>query len=93
MQPRSGLHATLRKRGTQKVEWADVGVSTVLHVENIIKHFQPLTWRLLNKIAGAKDLLEGDPAVRKYHPTNTAGLLFLMSNYILMSDGRSVHML
>ena len=48
-----------------QVEWADVGTSTVSHVETIIKCYQPLTWRLLNSI-------EVGPAVRKRRPTSTA---------------------
>ncbi|KAF8804246.1 hypothetical protein BYT27DRAFT_7107802, partial [Phlegmacium glaucopus] len=48
VEPQSGLHATSKKRGTQKVEWADMGASTVSHVEGIIKRCQPLTWRFLN---------------------------------------------
>ena len=55
VQPQSGLHATSKKAGAHKVEWADVGASTASHVESIIKCYQPLTWRLLNRIAGEKD--------------------------------------
>ena len=76
VQPQSGLHATSKKRGTQKLEWADVGASTFSHVEAIIKCYQPLTWRLLNRIAGdsEEDVEEGPvPAqVRKRRPTSTA---------------------
>ncbi|KAF8158056.1 hypothetical protein B0H34DRAFT_797474 [Crassisporium funariophilum] len=68
--PESGLHATSKRRGTHKVEWADVGASTVSHVEAVIKHYQPLTWRLLNRIAGEKDV-DGAPAVRKRRLTST----------------------
>ena len=51
--PQSGLHATSKKRGTQKVEWVDVGASTASYVEAIIKRCQPLTWRLLNRMVSA----------------------------------------
>jgi hypothetical protein len=81
--PHSGLHATSKKRGTQKVEWAEVGASTVSHVEDIIKRCQPLTWTLLNRIAGSKDG-EAVSVVRKHRPTSTESLLFLMSNLVLM---------
>ena len=83
VQPESGLHATSKRRGTQKVEWADVGASTVSHVEAIIKRCQPLTWRLLNRIAGEKDV-DGVPAVRKRRPTSTARILILMSKLNLI---------
>jgi len=73
----NGLHATSKRRGTQKVEWADVGAFTVSRVEAIIKRYQPLTWRLLNRIAGEKDV-DGAPAVRKRRPTSTARTLILM---------------
>jgi len=94
VQPQSGLHATSKKRGTQKVEWADVGASTVSHVEAVIKRHQPLTWRLLNRIAGEKDV-EGVPAVQKRRPTSMARHLTLMSSYLNSIDYacRSVHML
>jgi len=48
----SGLHITSKKRGQHKIEWADVGVSTVQKVEVIIKKYQRLTWRFINRELG-----------------------------------------
>jgi hypothetical protein len=50
--PASGLHATSKKRGSQKVIWSDIGKATVSHVEGVIWECQPLTWNLLFKVAG-----------------------------------------
>jgi hypothetical protein len=49
--PTSGLHATMRRRATHQVEWADVGAATVPRVAGLIQKHQPLTWHLLMSIA------------------------------------------
>lgn len=49
--PSSGLHATLKKRGSQKVEWADIGANTVSQAMEIIKQHQPLLWYYTNRVA------------------------------------------
>jgi len=65
--PTSGLHATSKKRGQHKIEWADIGAATVQKVEAIIKKHQPLTWRLINRIAGGSN--NGEVyAVKKRRP-------------------------
>jgi hypothetical protein len=54
VKPSSGLHATSesKKRASQRIEWADIGASTVSRVAEIYKDIQSLTWHLMNKIAG-----------------------------------------
>ncbi|RDB30543.1 hypothetical protein Hypma_007322 [Hypsizygus marmoreus] len=51
VKPESGLHVSSRKRGEQKMQWADIGAATVSRVSEIIKKHQPLTWELLMAIA------------------------------------------
>jgi len=48
----SGLRTMSKKRGQHKIEWADVGASTVQKFEVIIKKYQRLTWRLINRELG-----------------------------------------
>ena len=72
VKPSSGLHATSKKRGSQRIEWVDIGTSTVSRVAEIYKDIQSLTWHLMNKIAGKDDFEEGSGAVRaikKRRPT------------------------
>lgn len=54
VQPDAGLHATLKKKGSHKMEWKDVGATTVWEVGELLKGLQPTTWRLLEGVAGAK---------------------------------------
>ncbi|KAJ3494472.1 hypothetical protein NLJ89_g10801 [Agrocybe chaxingu] len=49
---KSGLHATTKKRGTQKIQWADVGDTTVSRVKDIIKAHSPIGWEVIHAIAG-----------------------------------------
>ncbi|PPR02512.1 LOW QUALITY PROTEIN: hypothetical protein CVT26_011996 [Gymnopilus dilepis] len=51
VKPSSGLHATLKRRGSQRVEWIDFSTDTVSRVQDVIKHYQPLLWHYTNKIA------------------------------------------
>ncbi|PPQ76949.1 hypothetical protein CVT26_007946 [Gymnopilus dilepis] len=51
VKPSSGLHATLKRRGSQRVEWTDISTDTVSRVQGVIKHHQPLLWHYTNKIA------------------------------------------
>ncbi|TEB26688.1 hypothetical protein FA13DRAFT_1691951 [Coprinellus micaceus] len=54
VKPDAGLHATLRKNGKNKVEWKDLGTTTVWEVGELLKGLQPTTWRLLEGVIGAK---------------------------------------
>jgi len=70
--PTSGLHATSKKRGQHKIEWADVGAATVRKVEAIIKKHQPLTWRLINRIAGGSNNGEVYAIKKRRPPENVS---------------------
>jgi hypothetical protein len=75
----SGLHATSKKRGSQRIEWADIGSSTVSRVAEIYKDIQSLTWHLMNRIAGKDDEIEEGAgvvrAVKRRRPTEMVSLL------------------
>jgi hypothetical protein len=79
VKPTSGLHATSKKRGSQRIEWADIGASTVNRVAEIYKAIQPLTWHLMNKIAGKGDDFEevagAVRAVKQRRPTEMVSAL------------------
>ncbi|KAH6893918.1 hypothetical protein BKA70DRAFT_1117540 [Coprinopsis sp. MPI-PUGE-AT-0042] len=55
VEPGGGLHATLRRRGSQRVEWVDIGASTIERIGKIQHSIQPVTARLLRAIAGGED--------------------------------------
>ncbi|KAJ3550128.1 hypothetical protein NMY22_g624 [Coprinellus aureogranulatus] len=56
VKPNAGLHATLKKKGKgQRVEWKDVGATTVWEVGKLLRNLQPTTWRLLESVVGAKE--------------------------------------
>ena len=73
VKPTSGLHATSKKRGSQRIEWADIGASTVSRVAEIYQNVQTLTWHLMNKIAGKDDVYEEGTgvvrAIKRRRPT------------------------
>ena len=51
VKPSSGLHASAKKKGSQQVEWSDIGASTISKVGQIIRKHQPLTWYYMMSIA------------------------------------------
>ena len=51
VKPVSGLHPTRKKRGSQKIEWEDIGTTTVTHVGETIRKYQPLAWDYATRIA------------------------------------------
>jgi len=50
VKPSSGLHATSKKRGSQRLEWVDIGTLTVRRVEEIYKDIQSLTTTNIRKL-------------------------------------------
>ncbi|RDB22158.1 hypothetical protein Hypma_010674 [Hypsizygus marmoreus] len=48
----SGLHASaFSKVDSKKIEWVDIGATTVPHVMSLLKLHQPLTWKFMETIA------------------------------------------
>ena len=81
VKPTSGLHATSKKTGSQRIKWVDIGASTVSRVAEIYQDIQSLTWHLMNKIAGKGDDFEEGAgagavrAVKQRRPTDMVSLL------------------
>ncbi|KAF8811788.1 hypothetical protein BYT27DRAFT_7336050 [Phlegmacium glaucopus] len=69
--PTSGLHASLKKRSSQKLEWADIGAATLSHVSEIIQQFQPLTWHYFNAIAQPQRRGSDDHESKHRRPVST----------------------
>ncbi|KAH6889526.1 hypothetical protein BKA70DRAFT_1234943 [Coprinopsis sp. MPI-PUGE-AT-0042] len=55
VEPSGGLHAALRKKGSQKIEWADIGASTVAKIGRDSELHSPVALRLLWAMAGGED--------------------------------------
>ena len=53
IQPDSGLHVNLsnKKHAAKQVEWTDLGATTLERTQSIIRTYQPLTWKLVLKLA------------------------------------------
>jgi len=67
VKPEGGLHATMKKRGKNKLEWADVGAATVEKVKGLIQQHQPLTWHYLTCIASSNGTVVAE---RKRRPVD-----------------------
>ena len=64
--PSSGLHASAKKKGSQQVEWSDIGAATISKVGQIIRKHQPLTWYYMMSIAQPES--RGNHAVKERRP-------------------------
>jgi hypothetical protein len=84
MKPSSGLHASAKK-GSQHIEWSDIGTATVSKVSQIIMMHQPLTWYYMMSIAqpenrGSDGVGERRPVSVVSHALTPVGR-FMMSVY------------
>ena len=94
VKPSNGLHATSKKRGSQRIEWVDIGTSTVSRVAEIYKDIQSLTWYLLNKIAGKDDFEQRSGAVRaikQWRPTEMVVFSHVISIQESLTRGSGLH--
>ena len=82
VKPKSGLHATSKKRGSQRIEWVDIGASTVSQVAGIYKDVQSLTWHFMNKIAGKDDFEDGSGVVRAMKQRRPTEMVSLQPHYV-----------
>ena len=73
----SCLHAVVSRKTIQrKVEWVDIGATTVPDVAEILKDHQPLTWHYLTKIAARKPRIRnGVVLVRQRRPVEAVSTL------------------
>ncbi|KAJ2972242.1 hypothetical protein NUW54_g12312 [Trametes sanguinea] len=84
VKPQHGLHASRKKKKTEggaarlKLEWADVGSTTVSRVDTVIKRYQPLLRSLLLAVAERPNPVG---SVRKVRPAET-----VVTNVISMLD-------
>jgi len=71
IQTDSGLHVTLstKKHAAKRVEWTDLGATTLRQTQTIIQTYQPLTWDLFMKLATRPPRLrDGVKVVRTRRP-------------------------
>ncbi|KAF8872739.1 hypothetical protein BD779DRAFT_1708992 [Infundibulicybe gibba] len=72
VKPSSGLHATSRRKGARRVEWLDVGATTVSRVAGLIQLHQPLTWHYMMCISEPESRpSQGEVAVHRRRPPAT----------------------
>lgn len=64
----SGLHASVKKKAAQQVEWSNIGAATVSKVAQIIKKHQPLTWHYMMSIAQPET--QGRCETAQQHPVS-----------------------
>ena len=77
----SGLHAAVSCKTMQrKVEWVDVGATTVADVAQTLKKHQPLTWHYFTQIAARKPCVHNRVIlIQQRQPVEAVkSLLFLM---------------
>ncbi|TFY63099.1 hypothetical protein EVJ58_g3444 [Rhodofomes roseus] len=101
VKPENGLHAMQYKKAASSdgggepsahdITWADIGSATVLHVEDILKRHQPLTWAYVLAVAERSPAKPNQPGLeshgnnpkavlsRKYRPSRVVALHALTS--------------
>jgi hypothetical protein len=72
VEPHNGLHATTNDGSSRKVNWADIGATTVPVVSDILKKSQPIAWYLITgSIAAHKPMtLDGKVVIRQNRPVD-----------------------
>ena len=80
IKPGNELHVTLSnsKQTGKKIEWTDLGATTLQKIQMVIQKHQPLTWDLITKLAARPpNLREGVKVVRRRRPPELVGLHFI----------------
>ncbi|PPQ64785.1 hypothetical protein CVT24_007871 [Panaeolus cyanescens] len=74
----SGLHATVKKQGRYKLEWKNVGLSTIEYCQQVLLDCLPVAYHLFMQIAGNESPTRRPSSLVTTHALSS--LLFTRSN-------------